>query len=335
MKKQILASLLIASQSGLAQNLCAPASPEMAAYFTEKSWKVHSVRDNSDIPAIRGFVDDQNRFYMDDLTRRGSFKAEVAVDPTNQSYREFFKYCAAGRNNLVRAMRKGRENNRYVVSVRYLPALKGFANDPLVDQKYKENNVEVRVVFADSSSLSQEVFSDRVKAEVVALIKRQVLEQSNWGTIKLDLTGWDDVVCDMLQGKVSVTVGRDAISNGPLVQQVRQIEPSEVQLAYQSLRDQIPSSMGKEKAIFISGRIFAKLEKGHRISNLGDNKSFELIKNLMTPDMSHIAEINSTALECLIDRMQGYQRPAVQHYINIQFNFPRIEEVESELARPQ
>ena len=327
MKNLILILSFLSTNMVLAQQVCAPTSAEMANYFQQESFSSHTVSDGSELAPINGYIDKNNRFFFNDLSRSGDFKAKVTVDPKNKSYAEFFNYCAKGKGRYLRLQRLSGENNRYTVSLRYLPTLKGFSNSPLVDQKYVENNVNVSIKYDDNATISKNDFSEQAKAELQNLIKRQVLSQPEYGLINLDLTGWDDVVCDLVQGHIKISVNRDAISNGPLAQQVQKVDPADLQTIYSQLQQQGVKSSTKEKFIFLAGRTINQLENDRRIGKYGEAKQFDILQKVMTADMSRLADLDGSAIECLSAQMQEYKRPLLQHVMGIKIRFPSLEEI--------
>src|SRR5262249_19827596 len=160
--------------------------------------------DDSGTQPVNGYTDGQGRFYFDDMSRGGSFATKVTIDPNNQSYQDFFSYCRAPdkKGGFLRSMRRSGENNSYKLSVRYLPAFNGLTNDPIADQKLHDTHVELSLKFDASSILkTQEWFGSTAILDVTKYLKSQLANQTQFGVLNFDLTGWDDVVCDLIQGR--------------------------------------------------------------------------------------------------------------------------------------
>lgn len=336
MKQLIYIFTIMLSQVGQAQSLCAPTSPEMADYFKQKQLRSFTVSDDSGAPSIPGYLDSNNRVLIGAMSRGGTFKTQVKVDPKNSDYKDFFNYCAKGKGKYLRVMRLDGHNNRYTMSLRYLPSFKNFSNNPLVDQNYVENNVNVAIKFEDNSTISSyEMFPEKTKRALLSLIKEQVANQPEYGKIELDLSGWDDVVCDLIQGHISITIYRDGISKSPLIEQVKQVEPQDIQTAYEALRDQLPASSKKEKSIFVAGRALAQLEATQRMGHYKDNQLFDLFVSLMKPDLTAVAELDRAELNCVADRMQSYKRSSLQHIMGIKLGFPSLGELNPNLEEAE
>src|SRR6266404_6364696 len=92
MKSLILILLMINLGKAGAQT-CAPSSPEMSQYLSQKNWKHVSISNASGVKPVSGYVDEQNNLRIEDLSRGGNFAANVTVDPANKSYADFFKFC--------------------------------------------------------------------------------------------------------------------------------------------------------------------------------------------------------------------------------------------------
>ena len=112
----MIAGLTIA-QVGHPQS-CEPSSKEMDQYLTQRNWKPRAVTDPGGAPEVDGYVDEQNRFYFESLTRSGDFPVAVTVDPNNKDYKDFFKYCRSSdrQGTYLRSMRQSRSGNKYAAA---------------------------------------------------------------------------------------------------------------------------------------------------------------------------------------------------------------------------
>jgi hypothetical protein len=319
---------------------CAPSSKEMAQFQAQKNWQRVSVQDPDGVPPIAGFRDEQNHFHVEDLSRRGEFAAQLTVNPQNKSYDGFFKYCAQSSSRGIRlqAMRTRGENNRYTVSMRYLPKFAAFAGQPLADSGYRETTTDVSVKFSDSSVLMrQEWKPDDVKASLNESLRKQIASgaQKEPGVITLDLTGYDDVVCDLIQGNAKLTVESHGLSWAPLMQQKKIVDVQDLQTIQQALKSQLLPGLAKEKALFYAGRLTAKLEQDRKIAPYGDKKSYDILRAVMSPDLSKAAEMDWQTLSCVSDQMQSYEASTQQHTMELTFKFPSLEELEAAKQRMQ
>ncbi len=330
MKKSLLVYLLIISQAALGENICRPTSREMSAYFEQKSWRSTSIQDESGAPAIPGWVDGKNRFHMGNIGRTGAFKAQITIDPDNSGYNEFFKYCSdSDRRRYLRAMRIGGDGNRYKVTLRFLPEIKGYANNPFHDQKFTENELRLNLKIDDTASISTyEVFPDRAKRAVYDHILGQLREQKNFGLIELDFTNWDDLVCDMALGKIEVTVLRSGHSWGPLVEQKVEFAYTDLQMIHRHLNANVRNIWSKEKNIFMASRIMTELERDRRIGAYKPDKLFDVLQRLMTPGMAAMGQIDGADLNCIADQLQSYTRPYITHAMRIDFSFSKLDELQ-------
>lgn len=322
-------SLALVQMGPAAAQTCAPASPEMAQYQSQRQWRAHSIPGEDGIAPVNGFVDAEGHFYVADLSRGGYVNATLAVDSKNRGYKSFFKYCAAEKSDYLRSMRRSNENNRYRLSLRYLPSLTGFANDPLKSQNFKDVENSLRVQFAAGSSIDSHDWSpQKVKKEFIDEVNRQVAEQA-LGLVELDLTGWDDVVCDIVQGKVQLAVNRSALSDGPAVELKKEVEPQEISFAYRKIREATPTSAGKEETIFAAARALGKLEADRQVGTWVEKKGFTVLQKMMNPQMSRLSDMDAGALNCVADQLQTYNRPHIQHFIGVKFKLPALEEIEA------
>lgn len=311
-----------------AAQTCEPSSKEMAQYLSQKSWRAVSLQDSSGIAPISGYVDDQNGFHFGDLSRTGNFAAAMTIDAKNK---DFFKYCrlSSTKGDRLRFMRRSGNNNRYLVSFRFLPKIEGFSNRPFQDQNYKESEVDVEVKLGKDSIVATQEWNPSALSDQVALnLRKQVLEQPEFGLINLDLSGLDDLVCDLVQGHASLKITRIAISSAPVVQQIQVVNPQDLVTIYESIKGQIPAGANKERALFYAGRITAKLEEDRRITPVPDKKGFDILKAMMNQDMSQLNAFDASSLVCLSDRLQTYQSSSIQHAMGLKVQFPSLDDVE-------
>lgn len=325
----IALSLSFLSLGSAAAQTCAPASKEMAQYQAQRNWRAHSIPGEGDVAPVLGYVDPDGNFYFGDLSRGGALASILSVDPKNRGFKSFFKYCAAGKLDYLRSMRRNREGNRYRLSLRYLPELTGFANDPFKAQKMKDVENTLRVQFgADSSIDTYEWSAQSIKKDLVAELNRQIAEQP-LGQVDLDLTGWDDVVCDLVQGKVQLSISRSALSEGPNVELKKEVEPQEISLAYRKMREAAASANGKEQTIFAAARALGKLEADRQVGTWAESRGFTVMQKMMNAEMSRLKDLDESALICVADQLQTYKRPHLQHFIGVKFKLPSLEEIEA------
>jgi hypothetical protein len=328
MKHLLIAAIFIGQQLALA---CEPSSPEMSRYLNQKTWKTYQLRDDSRVGPVNGYIDPKGNFYFDDMSRGGIFEAQLTVDPNNKSYRDFFAACRnpEKKGYILRSMRRDGENNRYIVSVRYLPKFSNLPNNPVNDQKLHVTNASLSLKFDPASLLrSQDSyfnFGSSPVAEVTRVLRAQLNDQSEVGVFTFDLTGWDDVVCDLVQGHAALEIKTTAMSNAPLVEQKRQVEPQDITTLAQALpTDQ---TMTKEQAIYYAARTQARLENDHRIQDYGDKVGFKLIQSLMDSTMSRFVSLSPDDLLCASDRLQSYAQNGVSQIFDVQVKLPSMDEL--------
>lgn len=307
---------------------CAPTSKEMAQYSLQQNWQARQLTGAEGVAPVNGYADDRGAFYFNDLSRGGTAPAVVEVESGNKSYRDFFKYCKAGKAAYLRAMRRSGEGNVYHVSMRYLPSFKELANDPIKDQGYTDK-ASLKLKFESGASLDAlESYPDKIKAELYRTLNKQLSEQSEFGLLELDLSGWDDVVCDLIQGKVRMWVSRDGISKAPRVTQQVEVQPADLRNLHSALKNNVPSNQGKERAIFAGARTLSRLEVERKVSAWDERKAFDILKKMMNTDMSAVIDADESTLSCLADQLQTYSRPHVSHFINVELKTRSLDEIE-------
>jgi hypothetical protein len=274
-------------------------------------------------------VDAQNRFYFENMSRAGNFRAQVVVDPSNASFQKFFDYCADPANDgtFLRLMRR-HEHNKYVVKLRFVPEFKGFQNDAYADLGFHWTDKRLSLKVDPSSIIySQDFDPDFLVQQIREALNKQIKSQSSPNTVTLDLTGYDDLVCDLIQGKASLSVNQGASSNGPLIVMDKVVEPQDIQTTYKTMQSEIPDGLSREETLFMAGRLSLRAQAQTSLIGLSDHKIFELVKKLMNPEMSAVADLNADEVSCVAASMQSYHRPTVQHVFQIGFKFDSLEQV--------
>ena len=303
-------------------NTCPSSSPEMAQYQKQKNWQAYSLSGPPGVLPINGFVDENKNFYFSELSRGGSAPATLIVDKANSYFRDFFKYCKTNRSEFLRLPRVNGERNSYRLSMRYLPEMNGFGNNPLVEQKYRDTEYLLNWTFSADSSIDRlDVYPDKVKRQLYAELSEQLKKSKAMGKVELDLTGWDDVACDLIQGRLKLWLTRSGISEGATIEQKKEIEPQDIQVTYQTLKEQLKPGLSKEQGLFVAGRITARLE--------AQTKAFAVLRQLMNQDMAQLKGLDPLGLQCVADQLQTYKRDFTQHFIKVEFKIPALENVEA------
>jgi hypothetical protein len=324
----LLCSALLSSSAAFAQT-CAGGSAEMNRYNAQKNLRLVSVDGGEGLQAVNGYVDAQNHFLFDNMTRAGRFRAQVVVDNSGPSFQNFFDYCAnpSDKGMFLRLMRR-KEHNKYSVKVRFLPELKGFANNAYSDLGFKWTDKRLQFsIQPDSIVATQDFEPTFLQQQIRADLTKQINAQNNPDTISLDLTGYDDLVCDLIQGKASISVNQGATSDGPLIVMDKVVEPSEVAATYETLQSQVQPGWSKEQTLFMAGRLSAQLQAQRNLASLSDEKIFDLVKKLMNPQLSAVATLDANAVSCVAASMQSYHLPSVQHVFRVDFRFDALDVV--------
>jgi hypothetical protein len=303
---------------------CAPTSKEMAQYFTQSHWKPHTIQGEG-LKPVEGFIDGEGNFRFGNISRGGSIQVKVSVDPGNK---EFFRYCRAGEMGFLASMRREGINS-YKVTARYLPAFDAFAKSPfeVVNWRPWRNQLE----FNFSSNAVADGFRDKPRSNFVKALGQQVAAQKEVGIIELDLTGFDDLVCDFVQGRIRLTYVGQGISDAPVVSQRKLVEPNDVRAAYRGLREQIKSTNSKEMNLFMAGRVISKLELERRINAWDDQKSFEVFKKLSVPDLSKLQDLDEAGVQCAADQLQSYARESENNFFNLNLLSMSLDGLEASL----
>ncbi|MBX3022678.1 MAG: hypothetical protein KF799_13480 [Bdellovibrionales bacterium] len=321
--KYLLSLLILVPTLSTAQ-VCKNASKEMLRFESQKTWKDYVVQDPSIQGGIQGHLDENGGFHFQQLSRKGAFSAKLEISKDNKGFRQFFRYCAKDsiRARDLRSMRRDGENNHYVVSVRYLPDLSRFTNKPLAEQRFKMSYANLQLnLNPDAASIVAEYRPDAYVEELREKISAQLKEQNEFGVITLDLSGHDDFVCDLVQGKAQLSVQSQALSLAPLTTQTVLVNPKDVITVYQALTTQTFDTAIREANIFKSGRLISRLEAQRRIDSYDDKKSYDIFRSLMDASLTQPALLSDSDLQCVSDSFQTYDRALIPHNFNIRFSF--------------
>lgn len=305
---------------------CAPATKDMAQYFSQAQWRASSVSGEG-LAAVQGFTDADGNFRFGNLSRGGNVRVNLSVEAKN---REFFRNCREGATSYLSSMRRAKENNVYKISARYLPSFAAFPNNPFELQKWRQLKSSLAFVFG--AGAVEDGFIDKPRAAFVKAMNAQMTAQKEVGAIELDLSGWDDVVCDLVQGRISMAYEGQGVSESPVIMQRKVIDPNDLRLAYTALKTQILSGT-REMNIFLAGRVLARLEQERRIGTWGDRQSFEVLKKLAAPDFSRLSELDEAGLQCASDQLQNYAREIENNLFSFKLAVPSLDEIESQVKK--
>ncbi len=304
---------------------CAPSSKEMAQYFSQSQWKPHTVQGEG-VKPVQGLIDDEGQFRFGNISRGGPLPAKVSIEPSNQ---EFIRYCRESNTDFLSVMRR-RGGNVYKVFARYLPAFDGFAKSPfeVVNWKPWRNQLE----FHFASNAVADGYRDKPRSNFIKALNQQVAAQKEVGVIELDLTGFDDLVCDFVQGRISLTYVGQGVSEAPVIAQRKLVEASDVRTTYQALKEQIKSSVSKDMNLFVAGRVISKLEQERRIASWDYQKSFEVLKRLSVPDLSKVQDLDEAGVQCAADQLQSYAREIENNIFNLKLRSSSLDELEAQVT---
>lgn len=324
---RLLLLFLLAALSNVSMaQVCEPTSKEMERYRMQQTWTPRTLLIENGSTPVNGYVDQDSNFYFDDLSRKTRANVQLTIDPQNKGLEEFYLFCNQEKGHLLRALRRNRYNNKYALRVQYLPSLSGFKNQPLQTQGYKETSARLDLRFEDGSIVSHSDKADEnFKTDAIERLNQQLAGQKEFGLLELDLTGLDDLVCDLVLGNASLSIFRSGYSKKPLVEQINQFKSTDVQSIYSALKEGLQAKQSKAKTLFTAGMIFANLAHDRRIDLAEPVLEFEVLKKLLDPSMRELSPQNDRSLSCVVDQLQKYKLANQNHYVNVRFTFPNME----------
>jgi hypothetical protein len=295
----------------------------MAQYFSQSQWRPHTLTGEG-VQPVQGLIDGEGNFRFGNLSRGGAVQAKLSIEPSN---RDFFRYCREGSAGMLGAMRRSKEGHAYKLSARFLPSFRGFANSPFETLNWRPLKNAIAVNFF--AGAVADGYTDKPRTNFVKELNRQIAAQKEFGAIELDLSGWDDMVCDLVQGRISLTYAGQGISDAPAIAQRKQVEPNDVRAAYLALKDQMPAANAKEANLFLAGRVLARLEQERRIGAWGDQKSFEVFRKLASADLSRLNELDESGIQCAADQLQTYAREIENNHFNVKLSAGSLDDLEA------
>ena len=301
---------------------CAPSSKEMAQYFSQSQWKPHTVQAEG-VKPVQGLIDGEGNFRFGNISRGGPLPVKLSVEPGN---REFVRYCREGNMDFLGVMRR-KGVNVYKISGRYLPAFAGFAKSPfeVVNWKSLRNQLQ----FSFTSDAVVDGFRDKPRSNFVKALNQQMMAQKEVGLVEFELTGFDDLVCDFVQGRITLSYVGQGVSDSAVIAQRKLVAPNDVRTAYQALKERIQPTPSKDINLFLAGRLISRLEHERRIASWDDQKSFEVLKKLSTPDLSALQELDEAGVQCAADQLQSYAREIENNVFNLNLVSSSLDELEA------
>jgi hypothetical protein len=315
--------------SGLANaNVCEPSSAEMATFQSQIGWKAVNVGEGPS--RVSGFVDEKGNFRMGSLARSGSFPVKLTIPSSNPGYKTFMKACRKGDAADLLDLREGKVKNTYRLEVRYLADMSQLPNDPWKEQSYRVHTIDPRLkISADSLTAENEVNVEVYRLRVGEKIAEQFRNQKTHGVFSIDLSGQDDLVCDLIQGKASLFALLASGYIGPMVEK-RQVVADEVfPILYKSLKAGVPET-DRDARLFFMGRTVGQLEANKVLNAQQAWQSLAWAKRMHTPDLSALLDLSAGQLQCLADQAQLYQFTLQSDSMRVDFAFPELGKEQAE-----
>ncbi len=314
---RLLIQLFILLPSVSYAMICQNSKPMAQKYQTQQQWDQEDVKDTVTGETVSGYVDQKNNFYVDQILKKSKVSAQLEVDKSNDSYKKFFELCPKrmSKRKFLANAREGERGNRYTLSVRFLPELLGYANDPYQQLSWQDADLEVTY---GSDSIVDGVYNvDEVKPELYRNLYRQLQSQKKVGVVEFDMTNMDDLACDLIRGDAQVRVIQRWNGVAPLVVKDEKVSEDMVLYYYQALANHLPTSQSKDERLFDSGRVFQRLSLEKTNFHADSETAVELLRSFMGPDFGSLKNFGMFDLKCLADNMQNYHQEPINHLFNI------------------
>lgn len=323
MKKLILLSSLV---SGMAQaNFCPQATPLMKQYQSQKNWVKKEVSEPGVQLKIKGYVDSDNNFFIEEDVARVEQGAKLSIDPLNNDSGAFKTFCSDYENNgdILTAFRESNGGNKYHLNLRYLPKLSGFMNDPF--HGIKTHRFKVSVEVSPDSLIGRLSRKQELQQEIVREIEAQLNEGTPVGSYNLTLTNWDDFACDLVQGKAQLGISREMYSEDAFVTMNEVISDLDVKQIYREWRSQLQSVKNRDELMFTAGMVLQTLQNNGTVSEVSTNTALKMMTQFYQPGKTGLSLLADQELACLSDSLQDYDREYTQYKYNVFFKVNKSE----------
>lgn len=304
---------LILVPTFVAAQVCPSANPMKVKFDEQKKWKDFVVKNDGVEGVVSGYVDKSNNFYIQEMESKSS-SANLEIGTKNANHKTFLKDCNDFGNmaQYLRLERELKRNNEFGVSLRYLPELKQFSNDPFAAITTGSFTLEISY---DSQSLIENLADAKyVKSEIYHQLETQLSKSSEIGGYKLNLVNLDDFVCDLIHGTAKISILRRMTALSPLTEMTEVIRTQDAVDLYSNWVN-IQSVDSNEK-MFLAGTIFESKKQSNQIADLPLERGVVLMRSLLDDSKMNFKKMSAQQLQCIVDDMQVYtQAPKKLHVI--------------------
>ncbi len=322
MKALLLISLILPMMAQA--NMCPGGNPKMNQYLNQTTWKSHKVSQPGVNLSLDGYLDKDNNFFPEEVYTKTVQRSVVKVDPLNEDYKGFLKFCSQYDNTsafILTSFRKAEAMNRYHISTQYLPDMKKFSNDPY--QMIKTHRYKVSIELSPDSIISQQNFSDQLKSQIEDSIMSQLQPQSPIGSYDITLTNWDDFTCDLIQGKAKINIIREMYSEDLFIEKQERIQSNDAAQIYKSWRDSIKGQVAGDELFFKAGLVFESLKQQNKIAQVENEVGLEFVRKVVSPGLSGFKSLGQNQLLCTTESLQKYEADYTEFQINVEFAFDK------------
>ncbi len=322
--KNLMAILMMVP--GIASaNFCPIATPLIKQFQSQKTWKPQTVKEPGVSLPMKGFVDEDNNFFPDEQFARTEQDVTLELDPMNGDNSEFKNFCKdyEQMGDVLTAFRVSQAGNRYHLRMRYLPNTTQFNNDPFLNLKTHEYKVSLEV--AGDSLIGRLPRKKELIEKAVRDVEDQLKLDAPVGIFEIALENWDDLACDLVQGKAKLGIVRDLYSDSTFVQMEEVAHPRDIRTLYQEWKSQLEKIHQQDQLMFTAGVVLETLRQTGTIGDFQNETAIKMIKKVRKPNKTGIEWLATQELECLADSLQNYQADFTQYTYNVTFKLNKQE----------
>jgi|GEM_PF-6286302 len=293
------------------------ASPteQVAKKFREQStWVPTEISGGEFAATLPGYKDNQGNFFLDSFSVEIHPSVELRVPKTNPNYEEFLYLCSGAENRraLLSEYRERKKGNQFRLSLRTLPSLEQFENNPYSRLTFDSYTVEVEY---QSDSIMSQSFKEREgKTMVLERLQNQMTQGKEVGVYNFNLDNLDDFACDLLQKKAKIKVHQYFLSKGPLLEQIEVLPFKDLKVIYDSWSSMLSKVPNERERAFLAGVSLQHLESTGEVGPLQTRTGLQLLSELVPKGNGRAQKSDKKNLALVYDRLQDYQEAIQKHF---------------------
>lgn len=316
--RSLIVILMILPQLAVA-NICKQTSTLAKKHSSQNSWTSIEIGSPETPVKLKALEDEKGRIVLDNTIYRGPMEGKIQFGLSGTNLKYFKSYCLGEVDkDALSTWRRLKKNNSYHLQVQYLPDAKQMSD---LYAKLETTDYEVIISYSSLSGVEQDYSSEQLKAEIQNHILEELQSSSTVASFNIDLTNYDDLVCDLIDGSAKLNLLRKMRSPKAVVEKEERLPAQEIQMLYNQWSDSIADSATGTDLAFVAGMGFQMLKDESQVKIVGMEDALAILKKAVDPVSARLMTFNSSEKQCLVDSMADYREADTRQLLNLEMTF--------------